>query len=57
MLKIRGVLVKVGGKRDRVVRGYGIVGRIEEHVGSRGRSNLLGGDRFDVCHSKYSTDH
>ena len=60
MLKIRGMLVKVGGERHRVIRDYGIVGRRagrrEEHVGSRGRSSL-GGDRFDIYHSKYSIDH
>ena len=56
MLKIRGMLVKVGGERHRVIRDYGIVGRREEHVGSRGRSSL-GGDRFDTYHSKYSIDH
>ena len=52
MLKIRGMLVKVGG----VIRDYGIVGRREEHIGSRGRSSL-GGDRFDIYHSKHSIDH
>ena len=42
MLKIRGTLVEVGGRR-RIKGGSGIVGRREEHIGSRGRRSSLGG--------------
>ena len=56
MLKIRGTLIEVGG-RGRVRRGYGIVGRREEHIGSRGRSSLGGYIYYCIYHSKHSIDH
>ena len=54
-VKIREIGGGVKHKRD-IREGYGTVGRLREHIDSKGKNSLGKGSYYGIYHSKHSID-